>query len=116
VKGQKEWGDPMIMITYGLIEAYAILTGLAALMQWKEKGYQLRTLFFVLLSTSILLTIWIPYKEWILKILIFEFMMFHLLAIIEGQLTNNKLRYSHHIIRFIFHCILLLLVSKFIKY
>ncbi|MFJ7406575.1 MULTISPECIES: hypothetical protein [unclassified Lysinibacillus] len=106
----------MIIITYGLIGAYALLTGLAGLLQWKEKGYQRRSLLFVILSTSILLTIWIPYKEWILKLLILEFIMLHLLAIIEGLLTNNKLRYSHHIIRFIFHCILLILVSKFMKY
>jgi len=106
----------MIIITYVLIEAYALLIGLAALLQWKEKGYQMRTLFFVLLSTSILLTIWIPYKEWIIKLLILEFLTLHLLALLEGQLTNNKFRYSHHIIRFIFHCIILLLVSKFLKY
>jgi len=105
----------MAIITYVLIGGYASLIGLASLLQWKEKGYQIRTLIFIILSLSLLLTIWIPYKAWLLKLLIVEFILLHLVAVAQGLYTNKKLKYSHHIIRFVFHCILLLMVSKFTK-
>ncbi|MFF2178708.1 hypothetical protein ACFVT8_19945 [Lysinibacillus sp. NPDC058147] len=104
----------MDIIAYVLIGVYALLTGIACLHQWKENGFQLRTFLFVVLSVGMLVTIFLPNKTLVLMILILEFVLLHVLAIAEGLLTNNQLRYSHHIVRFIFHCILLLLVYKFI--
>jgi len=104
----------MDIIVYVLIGVYALLTGIAGLHQWKEHGYQTRTFLFVVLSIGILVTIFIPNKALVLVLLILEFVLLHVLAIAEALLTNKQLRYSHHIVRFIFHCILLLLVYKFI--
>ncbi|MEY9971617.1 hypothetical protein ABH966_001990 [Lysinibacillus sp. RC46] len=104
----------MDIIVYVLIGVYALLTGIAGLYQWKEHGYQIRTFLFVLLSIGILVTIFIPNKALVLVLLILEFVLLHVFAVAEGLLTNKQLRYSHHIVRFIFHCILLLLVYKFI--
>lgn len=105
----------MAIITYVLIGLYALLTGFAGLHQWKENGYQIRVFLFVLLSISILVTIFIPNKALVLMLLILEFVLLHVLAIAEGLLTNKQLRYSHHFVRFIFHCILLLMVYEFVK-
>lgn len=109
VKVLKEWG-----IVYVLIGVYALLTGIAGLHQWKENGFQIRTFLFVVISISILVTIFLPNKALVLMLLIFEFVLLHVLTVVEGLLTNKQLRYSHHIVRFIVHCILLLLVYKFI--
>ncbi|WP_409368905.1 hypothetical protein [Lysinibacillus sp. 38-6] len=103
------------IITNVLIGGYALLIGLASVLQWKEKGYQLRTFIFIILSLSMLLTLWIPDREWLLLFLIVEFILLHVVAVAEGLYTNKQLTYSHHIIRFVFHCILLLMVSKFTK-
>ncbi|MFJ6209697.1 hypothetical protein [Lysinibacillus sp. NPDC092081] len=105
----------MDTIAYVLIVVYALLTGIAGLHQWKENGYQLRTFLFVVLSISMLITIFLPNKTLVLMLLILEFVLLHVLAIAEGLVTNKQLRYSHHIVRFIFHCILLLIVYKFIN-
>ncbi len=102
----------MDIITYALIGLYALLTGIAGLHQWKENGYQIRTFLFVVLSISILVTIFLPNKALVLMLLILEFVLLHVLAVAEGLLTNKQLRYSHHTVRFIFHCILLLMVYK----
>ncbi|MFJ8519880.1 hypothetical protein [Lysinibacillus xylanilyticus] len=102
----------MDIITYALIGLYALLTGIAGLHQWKENGYQIRTFLFVVLSISILGTIFLPNKALVLMLLIIEFVLLHVLAVAEGLLTNKQLRYSHHMVRFIFHCILLLMVYK----
>ncbi|MFJ7667166.1 hypothetical protein ACIQXI_08655 [Lysinibacillus sp. NPDC097195] len=105
----------MAMVTYVLIGGYALLIGLASLLQWKEKGYQLRTMLFIILSLSMFLTIQLPYKEWLLNLLIVEFILLHVVTVAEGLYTKKQLTYSHHIIRFVFHCILLIMVSKFTK-
>ena len=97
------------------IGVYALLIGLAAIQQWKEKGYHFRTLIFLLLSTSMLITICLPKKEWLLISLLVEFVSLHFVTVAEGLLTNKQLKSSHHIIRFIFHCIILLMVVKFIN-
>lgn len=104
----------MDIIAYVLIGVYALLTGIAGLHQWKENGYQLRTFLFVVLSIGMLVTIFLPNKTLVLMLLILEFVLLHVLAIAEGLLTNKQLRYSHHIVRFLFHCILLLVAYKFI--
>ncbi|MCL1697692.1 MULTISPECIES: hypothetical protein [unclassified Lysinibacillus] len=104
----------MDIIAYVLIGVYALLTGIASLHQLKENGFQVRTFLFMVVAISILVTILIPNKALVLLLLIFEFVLLHVLAIAEGLLTNKQLRYSHHIVRFIFHCILLLIVYKFI--
>lgn len=48
-------------------------------------------------------------------ILIIGFILLHMLAIAEGLATKGKLTYSHHMIRFIFHIILLLLFYELIS-
>ncbi|MFC9540615.1 hypothetical protein ACFTQ7_12105 [Lysinibacillus sp. NPDC056959] len=100
----------MAIITYVLIGLYALLTGIASLQQWREKGYQVRTFLFMVLSICILVTIFLPNKALVLMLLILEFVLLHVLAVAEGLVTKKQLRYSHHIVRFIFHCILLLMV------
>ncbi|MGE7948610.1 hypothetical protein [Lysinibacillus sp. NPDC093688] len=100
----------MAFITYVLIGLYALLTGVAGLQQWKENGYQVRTFLFVVLSISIFVTLFLPNKSLVLMLLILEFVLLHVLAVAEGLVKNKQLRYSHHLVRFIFHCILLLMV------
>ncbi|MGE8035842.1 hypothetical protein B1B04_21470 [Lysinibacillus sp. KCTC 33748] len=104
----------MAIITYVLIGLYALLTGIAGLQQWRENGYQIRTFLFIVLFICILVTIFLPNKALVLMLLILEFVLIHVLAVAEGLVTNKQLRYSHHVVRFIFHCILLLMVYKFI--
>ena len=105
----------MVIFIYLLIGLYAVLTGLAGVMQWKEKKYLGQSFLFVAVSIGILLTLFIPNKEWMFILLILAFVLLHILAAAEGLRKNGKLTYSHHIIRFIFHCMLVLLVYKFIK-
>lgn len=104
-----------MVITYILIGIYALLTGIAGLQQWKGNKYQVRPFLFVVLSIVILVTLFIPSKAAVLVMLIISFFLLHMLAVAEGMLTNNRIRYSHHIIRFILHCILLLMAYKFIR-
>lgn len=77
---------------------------LAGIFQCKERGFKSRAFLFVLLSTGILFLLFLPNKDWMFSLLIVAFVMLHILAIIEGMQTNRRLNYSHHIIRFIFHC------------
>ena len=105
----------MVIFTYILIGMYASLTAIAGVKQWNEVGFQLRTLLFVILSIGILVILFIPNKDWMFTLLIIVFTLFHILAIAEGMLTNGRLKYSHHIVRFTFHCIIVVLVYKFIK-
>lgn len=105
----------MVIIIYVLIGLYAVLTGMAGVMQWKENKYQMQSFLFVIVSIGILVTIFIPNKDWMFILLILAFVLLHILAVAEGLMINGQLRYSHHIIRFIFHCILVLLVYNFIK-
>ena len=105
----------MELFIYGLIGLYALLTGIAGFQQWKERGYQARALLFIVVSIAIVITLFIPSKDVLFLLLILEFVLLHVLAVAEGLLTNATLRYSHHITRFIFHCILLLMVYKFMK-
>ena len=104
----------MAFITYGLIGLYAGLTGMAGLKQWKEKGLRFLSLLFVIVSIGILVILAIPNKEWLFSSLIIAFVLLHILAVATGLLKFGRLNYHHHIIRFIFHCIIMLIVYKFI--
>ena len=104
----------MSIITYVLVGMYAVLTGLIGMVQWKENGFQIRIFLFVIVSLVMLLTLFIPNKDWTFILLIATFSLFHILAVAEGLKTKGQLTYSHHIIRFIFHCFLVFLVYKYI--
>jgi len=110
----KEWSDGMVILTTILIVLYAVLIGVAGIKKWKEVGFEVRTFIFVIISISILLILCIPSKGWLFILLIIAFILLHILAVIEGRLTNGRITFSHHIIRFIFHCIIALMVYKFI--
>lgn len=110
----KDGGLGMIIIIYVLIGLYAILIGMAGVSQLKENDFRVRSIFFVVLPISMLLILFVPNKSSMFIMLIVAFIIMHLLSIAEGILTNGKLIYSHHIIRFIFHVILVLLVYNFI--
>ena len=105
----------MAIVIYLLIGLYAFLMGLAGIKQWKDVGYHVRTLLFVIVSTGIILILFIPNKYLLFLLLIFSFVLLHILTIINGLVTNGRVNYSHHIIRFIFHCIILLMVYKFLE-
>lgn len=105
----------MVTIIYVLIGLYAVLTGMAGFMQWKGNKYQVQSFLFVNISIGILVTIFILNKDWMFILLILAFVLLHILTIAEGLMANGQLRYSHHIFRFTFHCILILLVYNFIK-
>lgn len=105
----------MAMMTYGLIMVYAVLTGLGGIVQWKESGFQIRLFLFIVVSMGIIVILFIPNRDWVLIWLILAFCFIHLLAVLEGLKTKGKLTYSHHMIRFIFHCLIVLLVYKFIR-
>ena len=105
----------MGIFTNGLIGFYAVLTGLAGLIQLKGNGFQVQSILFIAVSSGILGMLFIPNKSWMLVLLILAFVLLHILAVAQGLLSNGRLTYSHHIVRFIFHCILVLLVYKFIK-
>lgn len=104
----------MVISIYILIGLYAVLTGMAGMKQWIEIGFQVRSFLFVIVSMGILVALFLPNKDWMFLLLILSFVLLHLLAIAEGMLSKGRLKYNHHIIRFIFHCIILLLVFKFI--
>lgn len=105
----------MGIFAYGLIGIYALLTGLSGIVHWKEKGFQVQSFLFIVVSSGILVMLFIPNKDWMLVLLILAFILLHILAVAQGLLSNGKLTYIHHIVRFIFHCILVLLVYKLIK-
>lgn len=104
----------MAISIYVLIGLYAILTGVAGIYQLKERKPQIRSLLFVFVSISIFVILLIPNKTSMLIMLVIAFIGMHLLSMAEGLLTKGKLTYSHHIFRFIFHVILVLLVYNFI--
>lgn len=105
----------MEMVTYILIGIYAFLMGLAGIKQCKEVGYHVRALLFVSVSIGIIVILFIPSKDVQFVLLILSFILLHILTIVQGIATNGHIKYSHHIIRFIFHSIILLMVYKFIK-
>ena len=102
----------MAFITYGLIGLYATLTGLAGFNQWKEEGFRWRSFFFVIVSITIIVILFMPNKVWMFSLLILTFVALHILAVAEGLLKFGRINYRHHFIRFIFHCIILLIVFK----
>lgn len=104
----------LAIIIYVLIGLYAILTGTAGMLQWKEIGFQVRSLLFVVMSISMLILLFISNKNSMFIMLIVVFIIIHLLSLAEGMLTKKQLTYSHHIFRFTFHVILLMLVYNFI--
>ncbi|MFB4169064.1 hypothetical protein [Virgibacillus sp. JSM 102003] len=104
----------MTIITYVLIGLYAVLTGLAGTLQLKQTGFQVRSLLFVAVSISMLAALFIPNKNNMIIMLIAAFILLHILAVAEGIMTKSQITYSHHMIRFIAHIILVLLVYNFI--
>lgn len=104
----------MVIITYILIVLYAVLTGVAGVSQLKEVGFRARLFLFIAVSIAIIAILFIPNKDWMLVLLVVTFTMYHILAIAEGLLSKRRVKYSHHIIRFIFHCIMVLMVYHFI--
>ena len=105
----------MVLITYLLVGLYAFLTGLAGFMQWKEEGFRLLTAMFIFVSIGIFLILPLPNKDLLFLFLLVAFILLHVLAIIEGLMKFGRLNYRHHIIRFIFHCGIILMVYGFIK-
>ena len=105
----------MASVTYILIGLYAFLMAIAGIKQWKEVGYHVRALLFVLVSIGLILIFFIPNKDWLFIVLILSFVLLHILTMVQGIVTNGRINYSHHIIRFIFHSIIILMVYKFIK-
>lgn len=105
----------MASVTYILTGLYAFLMGIAGMKQWKEVGYHVRALLFVSVSIGIIVILFIPSKDWQFGLLILTFIVLHILTIAQGVVTNGRINYIHHIIRFIFHSIILLMVYKFIK-
>ncbi len=104
----------MAFISYSLIGLYATLTGIASLKQWKEEGFRVRAFLFVLVSISIVVLLFLPNKYWMLSLLIVAFIVLHVLAMAEGLSKFGRLNYRHHFIRFVFHCIIMLIVYKFV--
>ncbi|MDE1549828.1 hypothetical protein [Jeotgalibaca caeni] len=104
----------MVISIYVLIGFYAVLTGLAGVSQWKESKNQVRPVLFVLITISMLVILLIPDKRNMLLLLIVTFVMLHILSMAEGIRTKGKLTYSHHLFRFLFHALLLVLVYKFL--
>ena len=102
-----------MLIIYMFIGLYALLTGLAGIQQWRDRGFHIWYLLFIIISLSMLVTMFLQNKGFVFTLLLFEFVLLHILAIAEGMITNGKLKYNHHIIRFIFHCIILTMVYKF---
>ncbi|WP_277584061.1 hypothetical protein [Psychrobacillus antarcticus] len=105
----------MASVTYILIGLYAFLTGIAGIKQWKGVGYHVRALIFVSVSIGIIVILFIPSKDLQFVLLILAFILLHTLTMSQGIVTNGRIKYSHHIIRFIFHSIIVLMVYKFIK-
>ncbi|WP_381427841.1 hypothetical protein [Sporosarcina thermotolerans] len=116
MSNNKRWGVLVVEIfTYGLIGFYAVLTGVAGIHQLKENGFQVQSILFIVVSSGILGMLFIPNKDWMLVLLLLAFVLLQILAVVQGVLSNGRLTYTHHIVRFLFHCILVLLVYKFIK-
>ena len=105
----------MALVTYLLIGLYALLTVVAGIKQCKVLGFQIRGLMFVIVSLGIIVILFIRDKDLQFLLIILAFILLHLLAIAQGIATNGRINYRHHIIRFIFHCIIILIVYKFIK-
>ena len=105
----------MVILTYIFIGLYASLTGIAGIKQWKEVGYHTRAFLFVITSICIILILFIQNKDLLFILLIVAFVVLHMLTIIQGVVTNGRINFSHHIIRFIFHSIIILMVYLFIR-
>lgn len=105
----------VVMVTYVLIGLYATLTGSAGVIQWKETGFQVRSFLFVLVSTGMLVTLFLPNKNMMFALLIMVFLVFHILAIMEGLKKKGRLTYSHHLVRFLVHLLFVALVFKYIN-
>ena len=104
----------MSCITFCLVGLYAVLTGVAGITQWKGNGFQVRTFLFIIVSICMLGILWYLNKIIMLDILIVIFIIIQSLAVLEGLITNGKIRFSHHIMRFIFHIVLIFFVYHFI--
>ena len=105
----------MALVTYLLIGLYALLTAVAGIKQCRALGFRGRGLMFVIVSLGIIVTLFIRDKDLQFLLIILAFILLHLLAIAQGIATNGRINYRHHIIRFIFHCIIILMVYKFMK-
>lgn len=105
----------MVIFTYSLIGIYASLTAIAGVKKWNEEGFRWRYLLFFIVSIGVFLIQFIPNKDWTFPLLIVAFILLHILAITEGIRKNGQLNYNHHIIRFLFHCIIVVMVYKYIN-
>ncbi|GGP09610.1 hypothetical protein [Oceanobacillus neutriphilus] len=104
----------MSIVIYFLVGLYAVLTGIAGAVKWRQTGIRLQPVLFVFVSFTMLVALFIPNKNIMFIILIAASVLMHILAVAEGLLTNGKLTPSHHLIRFIFHLSLVLLIYKYI--
>ncbi|MBC5638471.1 hypothetical protein H8S33_16975 [Ornithinibacillus sp. BX22] len=102
----------MVIITYSLAGLYAVLTGVGAIAQWKEKGFQIQRCLFLLVSISMLFIMWIPNKTNVVISFVLAFVFLHVLAIIEGMKTQGRINWRHHMTRFAFHTLLTFLLIR----
>lgn len=85
---------------------YGILTMIAGMVQWKEKGLSIRSLLFVVVSLGMIASVFITDMR--LSLIVICFICIHVLALWEGLQTKSKVSYSHHIFRFMFHVMIVI--------
>ena len=105
----------MTFVTYGLIAVYAVLTLLAGIVELRNTGFQIQTFLFIITGVVMLVSLFFLNNGTLFILLIVCFIVLHLLAVLMGIALNGHLTYSHHVIRFIIHLMLLFLVYKFVK-
>ena len=96
----------MEIVVNSLICVYGILTIIAGMVQWKEKGFTIRSLLFIIVSLGMVASLFMT--SWALTILVVCFLSLHVLAMWEGLQTRGQIRYNHHFFRFIFHMLIVL--------
>lgn len=96
----------MEIVVHSLVCMYGLLTLVAGVVQWKEKGFSIRSLLFVLTSLALVVSSFIP--NWTLYLIVVCFISLHLLAIWEGIQTKGRISYSHHGFRFVFHMLIVI--------
>lgn len=102
----KVGGVIMEIILSSLICMYGILTMIAVMLQWKEKGFTIRSLLFGVVSLGIIASVFIADLR--LNLLVVCFICIHVLALWEGLQTKGQVSYSHHIFRFMFHVMIVI--------
>ncbi|RDW21874.1 hypothetical protein CWR48_02220 [Oceanobacillus arenosus] len=105
----------MVLVVYVIIAMYALLTIIAGVSQLIAKTFHVNHFIFIVLSIMMLASLFIHDKQLMIIGLIIIFIGMHIVAIIEGFVMNGELAYSHHIVRFIVHIIIIVMVLLFIK-